>query len=354
MRVLIIGGTHFIGPPVIRRLAEAGHDVTVFHRGLVEGGLPPSVRHIHGDRASLSAFSEQFRVLLPDVVVDMCAYTETDAQATMATFLGTAQRVVVVSSQDVYRAHGRFHRSEPGPTEPVPYPEYAPLRERFYPYRGRGMDLENYEKILVERAVMGSPGLPGTVLRLPMVYGERDEQRRLAIELRRMDDGRPAIVLEQTFAAWRWTRTYAENAAAAIALAVDDARAINRIYNVGEAGALAYADWVREVGRAAGWPGEVIVVPDGRLPAQLRPPDGDYHQDLVADTSRIRWELGYVEPVGRDVALLHSVAWERAARVSSNPRPVDYASEDALLAALRGPAPMPAVAEPPGPPLLPP
>jgi len=347
MRVLVLGGTSFVGPPAVRRLVEAGHDVTVFHRGVTEAGLPEAVRHLHGDRAQLSDHGEQFRALLPDIVIDMCAYSERDAQATMAAFLGTAQRVIVLSSQDVYRAYGRLHRSEPGAPEPVPYAEYAPLRERLYPYRGAGREADDYEKILVERVVMASPDLPGTVLRLPMVYGERDPQRRLFLELRRMDDGRPAIVVEQTFARWRWTRGYVENVAHAIALAVDDPRSINRIYNVGEADALDYASWLRELGRAAHWPGEVVEVPDGRLPPHLRPPDADYRQHLVADTSRIRLELGYVEPVPRDEALRRTVAWERATRPPPNPRTLDYAAEDAVLAELRGPAPEPLAAQPP-------
>lgn len=345
MRILVLGGTGFIGPSIVRRLVENGHDVAVFHRGQTEAGLPPEVRHIHGDRAALAAYADQFRELRPDIVIDTAAYSERDAQATMATFLGNAQRVIALGSQDVYRAYGRLHRSEPGPPDTVPFVEYAPMRERMFPYLGKGLGLDDYEKILVERAVMASNDLPGTVLRLPMVYGERDNQRRLAVELRRMDNNRPSILLEETFANWRWTRAYVENVAAAVVLAVQDARAIGRIYNVGDEG-LSYAGWVREVGRAAGWQGEVIVVPDGRLPAQLRPPDGDYQQDLVADTSRIRWELGYVEPVARGEALRRTIAWERAERTLGGPRPPDYAAEDAVLAELGRAAPE-ATAAPP-------
>ncbi len=332
MRVLIIGGTRFIGPAVAARLVALGHQVTVFHRGQTEADLPADVAHLHGDRQHLRDFASEFQQLIPEVVLDMAAFTEQDAVAVMTSFQGVAGRVVTLSSQDVYRAYGRFHGSEPGPLEPVPFDEDAPLREKLYPYRGSGRGLDDYEKILVELAVMRSPLLPGTVLRLPMVYGERDYQRRLSLELRRMDDGRRAIVLEYTFALWRWTRAYVENVAAAVALAVTDERAAGRIYNVGEAEALTYADWVRAIGRAAGWPGEVIVLPEGRLPPQLRPPEGDYEQHLLADTGRIRWELNYDEPVPPDEALRRTVAWERAQRAGGNSRPFDYAAEDAVLA----------------------
>lgn len=334
MRVLVIGGTRFIGPAVATRLHEPGHQVVVFHRGQTEAELPPAIHHIHGDRRRLPDFADELRRFGPEVVLDMAAYTEQEARTVVDTFRGLARRLVVISSQDVYRAYGRFHGSEPGPAEPVPLTEEAPLRERLYPYRGQGRGLDDYEKILVEQAA-ASPDLPSTVLRLPMVYGERDQQHRLFPELKRMDDGRPAILLEESLARWRWTRGYLENVAAAIALAATDERAAGRAYNVGEEEALTYADWVRAIGRAAGWAGEVVVVPDGRLPLQLRPP-GDYAQHLVADSSRIRHELGYREVVSREEGLRRAIEWERTHQPEA-PALFDYEAEDAVLRELHAP-----------------
>ena len=334
MRILIIGGTRFIGPAVVARLHGMGHDVTVFHRGESETDLPPAVRHIHGDRQRLADFAEEVRGVIPDVVLDMGAFTQQDAREVIDAFRGIARRLVTLSSQDVYRAYGRFHGSEPGLLEPVPYTEEALSREKLYPYRGTGRNLDDYEKILVERSVGSSLLLPATVLRLPMVYGEQDYQRRVSLELRRMDDSRPAILLEERFARWRWTRGYVGNVAAAIALAVSDPRAAGRVYNVGEADSLMYADWVRAIGRVAGWTGEVVVVPDGLLPPKLRPPAGDYSQHLIADTGRMRRELGFVEPVPRDEALRRTIEWERAQRSHGDPKPLDYEAEDAVLAEL--------------------
>ncbi|MDZ4278863.1 MAG: NAD-dependent epimerase/dehydratase family protein [Dehalococcoidia bacterium] len=334
MRVLIIGGTRFIGPAVARRLHEMGHDVVVFHRGETEADLPRDVRHVHGDRARLAGYADDFQRLAPQVVVDTSAYAEADVLPVMAVFRGIARRVVALSSQDVYRAYGRFHGREPGLPEPAPYGEDAPLREQLYPYRGTGRGLDAYEKIFVERAVLGYPSLPGTVLRLPMTYGEGDYQHRIALELKRMDDGRPAILVDEAIAGWRWTRGYVENVASAVALAAADERAIGRVYNVGEQDALTYADWLGEIARAAGWAGELITVPSDRLPPQLRPPPGDYAQDLVADTSRIRNELGYQEPIPRSEALLRTAVWQRAQRAELNPDLFDYAVEDEVLAAL--------------------
>lgn len=335
MRILVIGGTRFIGPPVVRRLSAMDHEVTVFHRGLTEADVPPGVKHLHGDRQRLRERRDELRHLLPDVVLDMAPFTEQDALSVVDTFGGIARRLVTISSQDVYRAYGRFHGSEPGPPEPVPLSEEAPLRGKLFPYRGKGTNLDDYEKILVERAAMSNPILPATILRLPMVYGERDNQHRLFLELKRMDDKRPAILLEEHFAQWRWTRDYVENVATAIAKAVHSDYARGCIYNVGEEDALTYAEWVRAIGRAAGWWGEVQFVQNGRLPAKLRPPDGFYGQHLVVDTSRVRTELGYLEPVSRYEGLRRTVEWERANRPEAAEGLFDYAAEDAVLRAVR-------------------
>src|SRR5512139_2200826 len=105
MQILILGGTRFIGPTVVHRLVEAGHEVTVFHRGQSRAPVPASVRHMLGNRRSLSDFADAFRRLSPDVVLDMLPVTELDARSVMKTFKGIARRIVAISSADVYRAY---------------------------------------------------------------------------------------------------------------------------------------------------------------------------------------------------------------------------------------------------------
>ena len=73
----------------------------------------------------------------PDVVVHMIPMGEADARAAVDGFAGRAERMVWLSSGDVYRAYGRFTGIEPGPPEPVPLTEDAPLRTVLYPYRGQ-------------------------------------------------------------------------------------------------------------------------------------------------------------------------------------------------------------------------
>jgi nucleoside-diphosphate-sugar epimerase len=340
MRILIIGGTRFIGPYVVRRLVEAGgHSVTLFHRGETKADLPPSVNHIYGKRRDLSSFAAEFKSLAPDVVLDMIPYTKEEAHTLMRVFKNVARRVVAISSADVYRAYGRLLRLETGEPDAVPLDENAPLRESFYPYRAQAVGTEDfkyhYDKILVERTVMSDKHLPGTVLRLPAVYGVGDPQHRLFGYLKRMDDNRPAIFLEEEQARWRWTRGSVENVADAIALVVTDNRAVNRIYNVGERDALAEADWVRSIGQAAGWDGQVVTVPKSSLLEHLAA-NVDYAHHLFTDTTRLREELGYDEHISREDALRRTITWERANLPAEVfPAEIEYAAEDELLAKLK-------------------
>jgi nucleoside-diphosphate-sugar epimerase len=336
MDILVIGGTSgFIGTQAVRKLAAAGHAVTVFHRGQTNADLPPGVRHIFGDRQRLPDFADEFKRVAPQVVIDMYLRFEGEAASVMQAFRGVAERVVAVSSQDVYRTYGILWRNEATPPNVTPIREDAPLRSVLYPYRrmAKGPDdpKYSYDKIPVERVVMGDPDLPGTVLRLPATYGPGDRQHRLFEYLKRMDDGRPFILLGAEEARWRQTHGYVENVADAVALAATDGRAANGIFNVGEEDAWSRAEWVKSIGQAVGWEGEVIAVPEDLLPEHLRSPTS-YEHDLAVDTGRIRKELGYEERVPRGEALLKTIAWERVNPPAEvDPGQFDYAAEDAAL-----------------------
>lgn len=336
MRVLVVGGTGFIGSPLVRALRSAGHDVAVLRRGRTSGDPPADVRTIPGDRRDLGAVRAELEGFRPEVVVDVIPFRAADARDLMDAFRGIAGRVVALSSADVYRNYDGLRRIGAAAPDPPPLAETAPLRENLFPYRDQASGPDDmrfhYEKILVERAVLGDPDLAGTVLRLPMVYGPGDGQHRLHPYLKRMDDRRPAILLGEGQAGWRWTRGYVENVAGAIAAAVTDARAAGQVYNIGEVEALTEAEWVAAIARAAGWSGTIRQVPDAELPPAMRE-DLDWRYSLVLDTGRLRAELGYAESVGPEEALRRTIDWERAHPPGQAPPDAfDYAAEDAVLA----------------------
>jgi nucleoside-diphosphate-sugar epimerase len=185
---------------------------------------------------------------------------------------------VAASSIDVYRAMDVVHRREEGPLEPLPLREHSPLRTKLYPYPAAQVRMmqqvfawqdEEYDKIPVERTVLGDAELPGTVLRLPMIYGLGDPRHRFFPVLKRMDDRRAVIVLPRSVAEWRSPRGYVENVAAAIALAAELERTAGRVYNVAEAESFSELEWARMLADATGRGGEFVVVEDHEAPAPV-------------------------------------------------------------------------------------
>jgi nucleoside-diphosphate-sugar epimerase len=340
MRVLIIGGTAFMGPHVARSLVSGGHDVTLFHRGEHEPELPISVRHVHSSSAAFPVLSIPAELVLwkPDVVLHMVAMGERDAKAVVQAFKGVARRLVVPSSGDVYNAYGVLIGSESATVGKELLGEESPLRTNLYPYRKMAKGPEdwiyNYEKILVERVVMGDPELSGTILRLPAVYGPGDGRHGFSAHLKRMDDGRPAILLDENQARWRWSHGYVENVATAITMAVTDDRASGRVYNVGEESVPTTADRVRALAKLVGWTGEIVTLPRTALPGHLQDAY-HYSQDLAYDTSRIRKELGYKETVSMEEGLRHTLAWLRTHPPAADATQYNYAAEDAALEAAK-------------------
>jgi nucleoside-diphosphate-sugar epimerase len=335
VKILAIGATGFIGRHVVEVLLGWGHAVAILHRGETSPALPNRADHILAHRDRLSDVSGQLQRFGPDVVFDMILFTERQAHDLVSSVRGVARRLVVVSSADVYRNYDGFRLKSTAAPDPGPLDEDAPLRETRYPYRGSGLSFEHadeYDKILVEQVVLGQPELPATVLRLPAVYGPGDKGYRLRPYLRRMDDGRLAILLAHEQAGWRWTRGYVADVAAAIVLAVTDSRAAGRTYNVGQDRTPSEREWVEQIGVAAGWHGEVVTLPADELPSHLRQPR-DWRYDLHTSSARIRKELGYAEPTPSQDMWNRTLAWERS-RLDETDRP-DYAAEDTVLNARR-------------------
>jgi nucleoside-diphosphate-sugar epimerase len=283
MRVLVIGGTGFIGPHVARELCQRNHEVTLYHRGDHETVLAPGARHFKSEKAAMPVvdFPQELLGAGFEIVIHMIAMGERDARAVVRAFTGRAQRLVVLSSGDVYRAYGRFTRIEPGPIEEGLLTEESPLRSALFPYRAQANSASDlnyfYEKILVEREAQGQADLPATILRLPKVFGP-GSNADLA-----------TVYRNRNCPSWRWTHGYVENVAAAIALAALHPAASGQIYNVGEA----YTPTIAE---------RLKSLPASSVPG-IDDNEHDFRQNIAYDTTRIRAELGYAELVSDNEAI---------------------------------------------------
>src|SRR4029077_17381058 len=184
VKVVVLGGTRFIGRAAVEELSAAGHELLLVHRGELEpDGLPPA-QHLHSDRADLVPPGAQRARFQPDALLDCRALTRRDAEISLEA-LPEVPRRVVISSLDVYLAFGAVNQDRE--TDPVPLDEDSPVRTYRYPYRGQLPDRDDYDKLDVEDVYLPRGA---TSLRLPMVYGERDYQLREEFILRRVRAGR--------------------------------------------------------------------------------------------------------------------------------------------------------------------
>jgi nucleoside-diphosphate-sugar epimerase len=329
MKVLIIGGTKFMGPYVIEELHRKGHNIAVFNRGETEAALPGDIVRIMGDISEIEDHKDELRRFGPDVVLDMIPFTEKHARKVKGIFEGTAERLVAISSADVYRSFGRLLGTEPGEPVPTPSREDSPLREKHYPYRENVSEEHfyyHYDKIPVENVYMESEKLKGTVLRLPMVYGPGDRQHRLYQYVKRMADKRPYILLDEVHSLWKTCRGYVENVAHAIVSAIENPQAAGKIYNVAENN-LSEREWVGRIAEALGWQGSIVEVEEGKLPLGM-----NARQSIDLSSERIREELGYKETIPFGEGLQKTIEWElNNPPAETAAGDFDYDKEDGII-----------------------
>jgi nucleoside-diphosphate-sugar epimerase len=323
MRVLILGGTVFIGRAAAVELAAAGHELCFLHRGEHERDDLPSGVHVHADRKDLPSVRDEILGFGPDVVLDNMAISGADASTAVEVFPDDV-RFVVTSSMDVYRAYTYLMKGEAG--EPVPIDETSPVRDERYPFRGQGNErMDSYEKLDVED-VYGARG--ATILRLPMVYGENDYQRREEPILRRIRAGRKRIPMGA--GTWLGTKGYVGDVARGIRLACESDAARGEVLNLGESNTDPMSVWAQMVLDAASSDAELVRVADDKLPSDLEL-TGTVLQDLLVDSSKARRLLGWEETDPRH-AIERSVKWHLAH--PPEPSDDDFSADDEALAGL--------------------
>jgi nucleoside-diphosphate-sugar epimerase len=262
MRILILGGTLFIGRRIALELLARGDDVMVVHRGQTEPAELSGCAHVHAARDALAGVADQLRVFRPDAVIDTRAMTRAHADAVLP-HLPDAH-LVLLSSIDVYRAYELLLAGRGG--EPVPLTETSPVRSARYPLRDLLPGLgEHYDKLDVEPLYLARGGC---VLRLSLIYGEHDGQRREEFMLRRVRAGRRRI----PFGAGTSldTRCYVGDVASAVLAALDQPGvAAGEVFNVGDLATGTARDWALAILAAAGSEASLVTVPEDLVPPDL-------------------------------------------------------------------------------------
>jgi len=330
-RVLVLGGTRFVGRALVEHLRGLGYRVDVLNRGVTvaTAALPPGVRHLAADRADPAQVRARLARRSYDTVYDTSAYRPAEVTTALAALDGRAGHYVQVSTCVVY-AHlwspGHGHDN----ARPVPIAEDdTTVAARF----DDGDLVAHYAgfKRACETVALDQDRVPVTVLRPCGIYGPHDDCYRHDYFFDRIRAGRPVLVPD-THATRRVHLTSVAGLADACTRAATRTGAAHAVLNV--------ADWdvpdgiglARACARAAGTPEWVHVYPAaaaaGAAP-RARYPFGD-EPGFALDISRARAELGWDPPeLATGTAVLHT---DHARRAASGALPApDLSLDDTLL-----------------------
>ena len=101
MRLLVLGGTRFVGRAVVEEALARGHEVTAVHRG-VTGELPAGAESLLADRTDRAQLAEALGDRTWDAVLDTWAAAPSVAGTAAELLAGRADRAAYVSSRSVY------------------------------------------------------------------------------------------------------------------------------------------------------------------------------------------------------------------------------------------------------------
>ena len=176
MKLLVIGGTLFLGRHLVDAALDAGHEVTLFNRGRTNPDLYPGVEAIHGDRNGDLHLLDGRRW---DAAIDTCGYLPAPVRAAAARLSDAVDHYTFVSSISVYADPPAPGADE---TAPVQQMDEEEARE-FRPERYGAL------KVLCERAV--EEELPGRALhvRSGLLVGPHDPTGRLPYWIERVAEG---------------------------------------------------------------------------------------------------------------------------------------------------------------------
>lgn len=250
-RVLVIGGTLFIGRALVSELVKAGHEVTILHRKQ-EHDLGKKVVSVLADRNDVESMRRILAQGNFDVVFDNVYDWERGTTAAQVEGCARAcssrlHRYIFMSSVSAYGDGLNHHEGDAlAPDDhPDPYVRNKAMSERAL-FR------------LHQRS-----GLPVVTIRPPFVYGPGNPFYREAFFWDRMRDNRPIVLPGDGRRLMQFV--YIKDLVGACLKAMEEPNAIGHAFNVANSRAITQADAVTALGDAAGKKFTVVRVPRERI-----------------------------------------------------------------------------------------
>jgi 2'-hydroxyisoflavone reductase len=180
MRILVVGGTGWLGGTVVRAALSRGHEVASLSRG-VSGSPPDGVVALTADRDSAAYVGRALAGRRFDAVVDTSGYTVAGARST-AEHLADVGAYAYVSSLNAYRDF------PPGPITGTDAPTWTEESDEYGPMKAAS-----------ERVLGAALGRRLLTARAGLIIGPGDPTGRLSWWLRRMQRGGDVVVPAQSW-----------------------------------------------------------------------------------------------------------------------------------------------------------
>ena len=333
MKILIVGGTRFIGKAIVKQALQKGHDVTLFNRGETNHSF--QVSHIKGDIKEFVSFKKEIRKQKFDIAIHCIAYTENHAHDLREVFQESNTHIIALSSCDCYEAFQGINRGVD--KAELPIKESSQLSQMKYYWsdsEAKGDTANLYDKnlmsdILMEGHKNGEYGL--TIFRLPMVYGPEDMQYagRHGSIIQRILDKQKHFLIGAREQCQVFTYGHVDNIAAAIIHSLNQKVCNGKFYNLGEEYSRSRRRWAELYSQLNNWEFEFHVLPDHLLynEASIKnaPP-----MHLIINNDRFLTETGFQPPVTLEEAIKSTFQYarEKPEVLGENP---DYQKESELL-----------------------
>lgn len=305
VQILVMGGTRFIGKPLVAQLLAAGHELTLFTRG--RQPLPEGVDHLSGDRSDPTAL-EQLRGRAFDVIIDSSGRSGADSQAVVERTGAPSHRFVYVSSAGVYADSELWPLDEDAATDPASR------------HAGK-LDTETW---------LRQQAIPFTSFRPTYIYGPGNYNPVESWFFDRIVHGRPVPLPGDGTTITQLG--HVSDLATAMARCLDVEAATNRIYNCSGAQGVTFRGLVAAAARACGVDPAAVEIrsfdPSG-LDKRARKAFPLRLAHFLTDIHRVQRELAWSPCFDLEAGLADSFGNDYALRGPTIP---DFSSDEALLA----------------------
>ncbi|WP_088894179.1 NAD-dependent epimerase/dehydratase family protein [Leptolyngbya ohadii] len=207
MRILVMGGTRFIGVYLTRLLVEQDHEVVLFNRGNKPAPIE-GVEQIHGDRTDAADLKEKLSGESFDAVFDNNGRELSDTQPLVEVFRDSIKHFVYVSSAGVYLKSDQMPHVEGDPVDP----------------KSRHKGKFETEAYLAEQ------GIPFTSIRPVYIYGPQNYNDLEAWFFDRIVRDRPVPIPGNGMHITQFG--HVQDLASAMVAVLGNPKAIGQIYNI--------------------------------------------------------------------------------------------------------------------------